>query len=77
MLIKKAKIAACKAQLSGAYCLNTSLEKYERGKAIRTTISSTVTITRKVRQYIYKDSGIKMILNNINQSRESWRTTDV
>lgn len=48
----------------------------EIGAAINITIKSTESTTRKVRQYINKDRGMKSILYKTNQSLDTSITTD-
>jgi len=53
------------------FYLNAILEIKEIGAAINITINSTESITKKVRQYINKDSGRKTSLYKMNQSLET------
>jgi len=56
--------------------LKNALDIKEIGVAINITINSTVSMTKKVRQYIKKDTGRKTSLYKMNQSFETSITTE-
>jgi hypothetical protein len=56
--------------------LKNALDIKEIGVAINITINRTENITKKVRQYIKKDTGRKTSLYKINQSLEISITTE-
>ncbi|MEX1000171.1 MAG: hypothetical protein WD000_09505 [Thermodesulfobacteriota bacterium] len=56
--------------------MKNALDIKEIGVAINITINSTVSMTKKVRQYMNRDTGRKTSLYKMNQSFETSITTE-